>query len=92
MILSWLRYGYYVTAGLPKTYFTPNAFISYRVCPVIILFILNDFVLLVGLKKNYPIIMLIWLVIGGINRVVRIQGRRTHFDTENDLYCEIFTP
>ena len=31
----------------------------------------NDFVLLMGLKKEHPIIMLIWLIIGGIHRVVR---------------------
>ena len=81
MVLSWLCYGYYVFPGVRNTSFIPNAFISYRVFPVIIFFILNDFVLLAGLKKNLPIIMLIWLVIGGINRVVRIQGRRTHYDT-----------
>ena len=85
MILSWLSYGYYVTPGVRKISFTSHDFISYRVCPVIIFFILNDFVLLVGLKKNLPIIMFIWILIGGINRVVRLQGRRTHFDTENDL-------
>ena len=50
--------------------FTPHAYISYCVCAVTILFIINDFVLLMGLKKNHPIIMLIWLLIGGINRAV----------------------
>ena len=93
MTLSWLCYGIinddrfigYRISGMMDIPFTLGANISYRVCPVTIAFILNDFLLLVGLKKNHPTIMLIWLVIGGINRVVRIQGRRTHFDTENLL-------
>ena len=51
--------------------FTPHAYISYCVCAITILFTINDFVLLMGLKKEQPIIMLIWLVIGGIHRVVR---------------------
>ena len=80
MILSWLCYGIinddrfigYKISGFADLSIIPNAYISYRVCPVIILFIVNDFVLLVGLKKNNLIIMLIWLVIGGINRVVRM--------------------
>jgi hypothetical protein len=51
--------------------FTPHAYISYCVCAITILFTINDFALLMGLKKEHPIIMLIWLVIGGIHRVVR---------------------
>ena len=58
--------------------FTPHAYVSYCVCAVTILFITNDFALLMGLKKNHPIIMLIWLLIGGINRVVRMLKYSSH--------------
>ena len=65
--------------------FTPHAYISYCVCAVTILFIINDFVLLMGLKKNHPILMLIWLLIGGINRTV--SKLFDSFDVKNkDLY------
>jgi hypothetical protein len=52
--------------------FTPHQYVLCCVFAVTILFIVNDFVLLMGLKKNHPIIMRIWLLIGGINRVVRM--------------------
>ena len=58
--------------------FTTHHYVLCCVFAVTILFIVNDFVLLMGLKKNHPIIMLIWLLIGGINRVVRMLKYSSH--------------
>ena len=96
MILSWLCYGIindgykYWISGFADFPLIPNAYTSYRVCPVTIIFIIIDLLLLVGLKKNYPIIMLIWLVIGGINRVVRIQGQFCP-ERQKTLQCNEFS-
>ena len=68
--------------------FTPHAYISYCVCAVTILFIINDFVLLMGLKKNHPIIMLIWLLIGGINRMV--SKLFDSFDEKNTDFYQVY--
>ena len=75
--------------------FTPHAYVSYCVCAVTILFITNDFALLMGLKKNHPIIMLIWLLIGGINRAVSklfdyFDVKFIHSEKATN-FCEIFT-
>ena len=68
--------------------FTPHAYIAYCVCAVTILFIINDFVLLMGLKKNHPILMLIWLLIGGINRMV--SKLFDSFDEKNTYFYQVY--